>query len=157
MALQLIFRTATNKDIDKIDDLVRRTLSEFDLIYDAQTSEKDLMNIEDTYINKGGTFLVIENYDSFIIGTAGLLKINQATCKLRKMYVDRTYRGMGLGEKLLKIILENATHQNFKEVFLETVHTMTSAIHLYEKYGFQRMEGREATSPRCDMVMRKLL
>jgi N-acetylglutamate synthase-like GNAT family acetyltransferase len=132
---QLIFRTATNKDINKIVDLVKRTLLEFDLIYNSSTSENDLVDIEDTYINKGGTFEVIENIDSSIVGTAGLVKINQATCKLRKMYVDNKYRGKGLGEQLLKVILLKATTLGFKEIILETVHSMTSAIHLYEKFG----------------------
>lgn len=150
-------RTATNNDTEKIIDLVKRTLPEFNLKYNAETSESDLANIEKNYIKSGGAFLVIETDTEEITGTVALQKINNSVCKIRKMYVDKKFRGLKLGDKLMINVLQNAIRLNFEEVYLETVYSMTAAIHLYKKYGFQIKSGVIANSPRCDIIMCKKL
>ena len=157
MEIDFIFRTATNDDTGRIVDLVKRILSEFNLVYDAETSDKDLANIEATYHTNGGFFLVIENERNELIGTVGLQKQNDKTGKLRKMYVDKSCRGLGLGEELIKRILFEAENLGFEEIVLDTFHTMTAAIRLYEKYGFERIDGFNPVSPRCDILMSKRL
>lgn len=151
------FRTANNRDTEKIISLVKRILSEFDLMYSPETSELDIQDIESTYTKNGGAFEVIENAQREIIGTVALLKINNDCCKMRKMYVDKRYRKEGLGQALVKRILYKAKELGFKEIVLETVHSMTVAINLYEKYGFQKVDGHKVASPRCDIVMSKKL
>ncbi|MGM5469749.1 hypothetical protein ACS386_05685 [Flavobacteriaceae bacterium LMO-SS05] len=55
-ASRFIFRTATNRDIPKIVDLVKRSLTEFDSNYSPKTSENDLLDIEQTYLKNSGIF-----------------------------------------------------------------------------------------------------
>lgn len=157
MKTKLVYRTATNKDSEKIIELVKKILPEFDLSFDPESSENDLLDIENTYINNGGVFLIIENSNSEIIGTAALLKVDEKTAKLKKMYVDKRYRNQGLGKSLLERILRKATELDFEEITLETVHTMQAAINLYQKYGFEKVNGCNAASPRCDIIMSKNL
>lgn len=154
---QFTFRTATNRDTGRIVFLVKKVLPEFGLLYSPETSERDLQDIEATYMKNGGTFEVIENEKREIIGTVALLKLDNKQCKMRKMYVDKRYRKSGLGRKLMERMLAKATELGFSEIILETVHSMTAAIALYEKYGFRRIEGHTAASPRCDIVMSKKL
>jgi putative acetyltransferase len=150
-------RPATNKDIPQIVALVKSILPEFGLTYSPDSSEKDLLDIEATYMNSGGTFEVIEHRKSAIIGTVGLLKVDESTIKLRKMYVDRSYRGLGLGKRLMEHALYKAAELQFEEIVLETVHSMTAAISLYEAYGFIKIGTGKADSPRCDIIMRRTI
>ena len=150
-----IYRVAANDDMDKIVALIKQILAEFDLVYDDSTSDKDLLNIEDAYNNNGGIFLIIENERNDLIGTVGLQKVTDKTGMIKKMYIEESHRGMGLGDKLLKRILTEAEKLNFEEVVLDTFHTMTGAIRLYEKYGFTRVDGFEPVSQRCDILMSK--
>lgn len=150
-------RAATNEDTDKIIDLVKSILTEFHFNFDSESSEKDLLDIEKIYINTGGTFIVIENSRNDIIGTIALLRLDSKNCKLRKMYVDRNFRGLGLGDRLMTQALAKATELNFKTVYLETVHSMKAAISLYRKYGFEILSTKITSSPRCDIVMMKNL
>lgn len=154
---QFTFRTATNRDTGKIVFLVKKVLLEFELLYSPETSERDMQDIEATYMKNGGTFEVIENEEKEIIGTVALLKIDNSRCKMRKMYIDKRYRRAGLGQMLLKRMLHMAHKLGFSEIILETVHSMKAAIALYEKYGFRRIEGHTVASPRCDIVMSKKL
>jgi putative acetyltransferase len=136
MDKSFIIRTATNRDRDKIIDLVKRTLPEFDYVYAPDTYESDLANIEANYTHKGGTFEVIETFDSDIIGTVALQKADNNTCWLKKMYIDSNYRGLKLGDLLLKKALQKAVKLHFKEVCLQTAQSMSAAINLFKKYGF---------------------
>jgi len=151
---RFIFRSASDHDIPKIIELVQKVLVELDLKFSPETSESDLFTLEATYDNNGGAFEIIENDESEIIGMIALLKLSDSQSKLRKLYVDKKYRKLGLGRQLIDGIIEKAIHLGFKEVILETVHSMVSAIHLYESYGFQTVDDMVANSPRCDIVMR---
>jgi putative acetyltransferase len=148
------FRTATNRDTEKIISLVKTILPEFNLTYSPETSEQDLQDIEGTYTKNGGAFEVIENLQGEIIGTIALLKIDNDRCKMRKMYVHSHYRKKGLGHALLKRAFYIANTLDFKEIVLETVHNMTAAISLYKSYGFEEIEG-QVESPRCNVLMVK--
>ncbi|MDQ3291239.1 MAG: GNAT family N-acetyltransferase [Bacteroidota bacterium] len=150
-------RTATNADIPEIVELVKQCLPEFNLTFSPETSERDLQNIEATYLNQGGTFEIIQSAEGKIIGTVALLRVNATTAKLRKMYLAKDYRSLGLGRLLLERILEKAISLGYQEILLETVHTMKTAIHLYESFGFRKVNQVVAVSPRCDIVMRKIL
>ena len=151
------FRPATNKDIPAITKLVKDILPEFGLEYDSQTSDNDILDIEKSYSENGGIFLVSENSEGNIIATAALFRESDKVCTLRKMYVVKNYRGMGLGKILMEQILQKAASLNFREIMLETNAGMFSAIRLYEYYGFIKTDGTVPSSPRCNVVMKKKL
>jgi putative acetyltransferase len=149
-------RGAGNTDRGDIVRLVKAILPEFGEVYDEQTSESDLLDIEQTYLKTGGAFEVLLTADRQIIGTVGIVPVSAGRCKMRKMYVDAGYRNRGLGKLLVGHILEKARSLGFSHIILETITSMQAAISLYEKAGFTRVAGR-AASPRCDVVMEKKL
>lgn len=151
-----ILRPATRDDTEQIIALVTQSLSEFGLEYSASSSESDLSDIEEVYLNRGGTFRVIEAEQGQVIGTAALLRVDDKTCKIRKMYVAQNHRRQGLGKLLIEDILEFARLLGYQTVLLETLEAMSAAIALYHKYGFTQIGGIPE-SPRCHIVMRKQL
>jgi len=151
------FRRATNSDSSQIHLLVRRILNEFGFDYKANSSERDLNNIEETYINNGGDFIVIESDTGIILGTSAILKIDEEECRLRKMYIDSEHRGFGLGKVLLIKCLLRAKQLGFKKIELETSVKMEAAIKLYKKYGFIETRTSNCDSQRCDIKMYKVL
>jgi putative acetyltransferase len=148
------FRPATNHDRAAVITLVKNILSEFNLDYSPDSSDADLTDIEKTYQLNGGLFEIIENENKEIIGTAALYRVEESTCMLRKMYLDKNYRNLGLGKKILERILSRAKKLGFKEIILETNTRMAAAIHLYEKYGFKVTDEIEKASPRCNLTMK---
>jgi putative acetyltransferase len=152
---ELTFRSATNKDSAEIAELIKSVLTEFGLAYSPDTTDMDLTDIEKNYSRNGGIFEVIENENREIIGTVALYRINDSTCMLRKMYLDKKYRNLGLGKKLLERTLRVAGECNFKEIILETNTGMIAAIRLYEKFEFRKVENLEDTSSRCNLTMKK--
>jgi putative acetyltransferase len=73
-------------------------------------------------------------------GYAPLLGGDADTCELRKMYLLRDARGLGLGQTLLETCIDGARGAGFRRMYLETLENMTQARALYERNGFVRLE-----------------
>jgi putative acetyltransferase len=74
-------------------------------------------------------------------GIAPLPGISENICELKKMYFLPSARGKGYGKQLVNLCLKEAATLGFDKVYLESFHTMQSAIHLYESMGFARIPG----------------
>jgi ribosomal protein S18 acetylase RimI-like enzyme len=142
-------RTATSADLAAIKALVSEGLAEFGFLPDPARSEADLENLEATY--RGGIFLVAVADDGTVLASGALLLVGDGEGKIRKMYVRREARGRGLGQTILRRLLNEARARRIVRVTLETTEAMTGAQRLYERNGFRRVEGVPA-SPRCDRV-----
>ena len=144
-------RPANNADRESITRLVFDVLKEYDLKPDPATTDADLKDIESSYFERGGTFLVLEANNDSIIGAYGLYPMEKQTCELRKMYLHKTYRGQGLGKFLMEDALSRAKQLGFKKMVLETASVLKEAIALYKSYGFVEYTPDHLSS-RCDQA-----
>ena len=89
-----------------------------------------------------------------IVGACGVWPDpkERGRCELRKMYLDASLRGRGMGRQLLDIALEHARAAGFRRMELETNHAMTAAIGLYQRSGFQEIAGGSDCAARCDRM-----
>lgn len=141
-------RMAGNADCENIQRLVFGILAEFDLPPDLQGTDRDLNDIEASYLDRGGVFEVLEDAEGCIVGTIGLYPLDAETIELRKMYFAPELRGRGMGRKILLRAIEKAKSLGYLRVYLETAFVLKQAVHLYESFGFQPVEIKH--TPRCD-------
>ena len=59
---------------------------------------------------------------------------------MKRLYVKPDFRGAKLGGQLIKNILQQAKQAGYKEMVLDTIVPLKSAIHLYRKFGFTECE-----------------
>ncbi|GEQ50318.1 GNAT family N-acetyltransferase [Tetragenococcus koreensis] len=80
------------------------------------------------------------DYQDKIIGGVGIAPLEEISkvCELQKLYVDSNFQGQGLSKKLMEVALDCAA-KHYEGCYLETHTTLTNAWHLYEKYGFDRL------------------
>ena len=79
-----------------------------------------------------------------VVGGCGYAPLNGGdpkTCELRKMYFMPELRGLGVGQKLLSDCLVRARRAGFARMYLETLAAMSRARALYERNGFEPLEG----------------
>ena len=145
------FRRASNKDREEVIRLVYGVLKEYGLEPDPAATDADLADIEQSYFARGGTFLVLEDQSGSIIGAYGLYPLENQTCELRKMYLQKSHRGKGLGKSLMEGALVEARRLGFKRMTLETASVLKEAIALYEGYGFVEYKP-DHLSTRCDQA-----
>ena len=140
--------SARNIDSKEIKVVIYSILSEYGLKEDEDKTDSDLNNIQKYYTDNNGFFGKILINDK-IVGTIGLLKLNEDICELRKMYLLKEHRGKGLGKILMDIIIKKAKEKKYKKIELETASVLQEAIGLYKKYGFREIE-KSNLANRCD-------
>ena len=75
-----------------------------------------------------------------LIGTIALIDCGENMGLLKRMYVDKNFRGKGASAELLKTLLDFAKTNEFKQIFLETVRSMPAPNKFYAKNGFKEIE-----------------
>lgn len=109
--MDLSIRTATDKDSKDILDLIFNIwINEYK--FDVKREDfPDLREIETSYINPGGLFLVAL-YQEQIIGTIACQKMSDTCFILKRMFIDKTFRGRGIAQLLLNHLLNEVVSSN---------------------------------------------
>lgn len=149
-------RPATATDQPAIREMVFAILAEHQLQPAPDSTDVDLTDLQGHYVARGGCFDVIETAQGEIVGSVGLQPQSAGVCELRKMYVKSTWRGHGLGRRLLDHALSQARQLGFSEVRLETAAVLATAVRMYENAGFRPYEPAHKAE-RCDAAYRLFL
>lgn len=88
-----------------------------------------------------------------VIGTVALKRIDDQTAELKAMYLDREFRGRGLGRLLIDKVTGEARLRGFKSIVLDSMSQYKDALRLYEKSGFKCTE-RYNDNAYADVFMR---
>ncbi len=91
------------------------------------------------YTAPEGELLVAEEGNK-AVGMVAYHRHSDTRCEMKRLYVKPEYRGMKLGEKLIEEIIAHARKAGYKEMVLDTITPLQSAIHLYKKAGFTECE-----------------
>jgi N-acetylglutamate synthase-like GNAT family acetyltransferase len=120
--------------LDLIADLQR---NEFDI--NSLTDQPDLANIDGFYGQGSSGFWVAVAADK-IVGTIALLDITQNQAALRNRFVAPDYRGkdVGVSEKLLNHLFEQARSSGVQDIYLGTTADIKTDHKFYENHGFAR-------------------
>ncbi len=152
------FRKASNHDQTKIIDLISLVLSEYQLEFDTNAADADLLDIEQNYFGNNGYFGVITTPDNDkIIGTFGLYNLGNQVGEIKKMYLLKQHRGKGLGKYALQFLIGQAKTLNYKKLEIETASVLHEAIALYKNFGFTMYEKKNVCASRCDTAMQMIL
>ena len=155
-------RTIEPADNPFLADIVRNTLKEFGadrpgtVYYDPTTDALyELFRRPRTIY-----YVALEN--GVHVGGAGIYPtegLPADTCELVKMYLAPQVRGKGLGRELIEKSIEYAREAGYKNVYLESMPELKKALTVYEKFGFQYLQGPMGNSGHfgCGLWMLKTL
>lgn len=106
--------------------------------------QPDLLDIPAFYFKgKGNFWIAVAN--GRVVGTIGLLDYGEGGFALRKMFVEKLYRGaaMGIAQSLWQVAKDWVVQQEGKDIYLGTVEILKAAHRFYEKNGFIRVEQQQ--------------
>lgn len=86
-------------------------------------------------------FLEVDGGDSMPVGCAGIRRLDDTTCELKRMYVDPDARGRGIARSLLERLEDEAVALGYTTLWLETGTEQPEAIALYESHGYEPIAG----------------
>ncbi|MCR5196925.1 MAG: GNAT family N-acetyltransferase [Pseudobutyrivibrio sp.] len=102
--------------------------------------KRPLEQIEKSMANSA-CFGILDDSDG-LIGFARVISDFATTYYLCDVIIDSDYRKHGLGKELVSYIVSLPEYQNIRGIL------MTKDAHgLYEKYGFEKIEGRAMSKP----------
>jgi putative acetyltransferase len=105
-----------------------------------------------------GAFLVAY-LDEAAVGCGAVRRLDAATGELKRMYVDGSVRGRGIGRALVEALEREARLLGMTKVVLETGTRLEPAIKLYEAMGYGRIPlfGEYRSSPNTSLCFGKSL
>lgn len=109
----------------------------FDICF--QGFESELAELPGNYALPRGRLLIAE-HEGIAVGCIAMRPHDDTTAELKRLYVRPSSRGTGAGRLLCEAMLAVARGIGYRRIVLDTVKTMTAAIHLYESLGFHDIE-----------------
>ena len=119
-----------------------------------QHLDDELNDLSAKYMPPEGRLLCAE-VDGKIIGCVAYHRHTDERCEMKRLFVREGYREHHAGSKLVEAIISFARSDGYKEIVLDTIKPLKSAIRLYKKFGFVETEPYYE-NPMNDVIYMKL-
>lgn len=103
-----------------------------------------------------GEYYLAALYQGQPIGYCGFLPIGERDAEIKKLWIDPAWRHHGVAGQLLDRVEGRAADSGFERVFLDTSDVLTTAVHLYERRGYQQIP-RYNDNPNATLFFAKQL
>ena len=123
-------------DQEELVRFFRTVFAEMGFDFDLTTKDRDLSRIPTEYQNRNGLFLLAKEKD-IVVGTIGLRRIDDAKYELKRFYVLKTHRQLGIGTSLLNKATAKA--HSGDRIRLDTTRKSPLAISLFKAHGFEKI------------------
>jgi ribosomal protein S18 acetylase RimI-like enzyme len=151
---EVVIRPARREDLEPVSSLERGCFSAYNL------SKRQLQYLQQ---RQTSVFLVAER-DGAVVGEGiALLRHHKQTLSGRaySLAVDPACRGQGIGEKLMREMVEELRRRGVRRCYLEVESTNAPAVHLYERLGFRGIgtlpdyygDGRDGLHMMCEIAV----
>jgi putative acetyltransferase len=123
--------------LESIQSLFKAYLGELNEDLCFQSFDSEIDNPLYKYSAPTGA-LFIAYYNAIPVGCIALQPLQEAqTCEMKRLYVTPEYRKLGIGDALVKALLQEAQSLGYTTMKLDTLERLQAAIRLYQKFGFE--------------------
>jgi putative acetyltransferase len=140
--LKIQFRNILPSDNVPLASIIRKSIEALDLpIEGTAHSDPTTDNLFAHFTQIVSAYLVVEK-DGEVLGGCGIYPSNGLPPKhaeLVRFFLKESVRGNGIGKQLMEACEDLARNQNYTHLYLESFADMEAAIHLYEKFGYQKL------------------
>lgn len=117
---------------------------ELNITWDVNNGVNKIISDLSKFAPPKGRFL-LANYDSNLVGCAGLIKINDDIGELTRMYVKPSYQRKGIGRALFTAISSEARQIGYSKIVLDSPGFLKEAHAFYYSFGFQKIQPYSGT------------
>ena len=151
----VLIRKICPRDTPQVKQLIRGILDKEFRAEHHVYSEPDLDDPASYYGGPKDIFLVAEK-DGAIIGTVAIKEDAPDTALLRRIFLNKAFRGQGYGEKLLQKALAFCFEQQYQNVTFRGTATMQAALQLCLKEGFKETDVAEMNALKMHVLTKRL-
>ncbi|KAF1346704.1 acyl-CoA N-acyltransferase [Delphinella strobiligena] len=149
-----IHPATSSHDISAIKVLFTAYTSSLNLDLSFQSYAEELAGLPGKYAAPTGCLLLAHSTTTSssndeekkgereILGCVGLrpLDLDAGICEMKRLYVTPAGRGSGVGKALVERVIADASVMGYRQIKLDTLPCMHSAIRVYEQLGFEKGE-----------------
>lgn len=128
---------------------------EFHLYLEIQHYDDEKENPSLKYALPDGRLYLDISDDGIARGCIALRKLSDGKGEVKRLYVRPEYRGNGIATALVERIIEDARNIGYKELYLDTLPELESAVRLYKSFCFEET-GQYNDSPVDKTIFMKL-
>jgi ribosomal protein S18 acetylase RimI-like enzyme len=126
-------------DIETVRRLFRAYADSLPFSLAFQGFAAELAGLPAPYVPPGGCLLLARR-DSETVGLVGLKPLAPGIAEIKRLYVVREVRGLGIGRTLTERAIAEARAKGYERVRLDTHRpSMATAIALYRSLGFEEI------------------
>ena len=129
---------ASSQEIDAVQSLWREYWDSLGLPQDFQGFCEEVKTLPGLYAPPRGR-LLLALVRGNPAGTAALRPLSAYSCEGKRLYVRPQYRGEGVGGSLLHRLVEEARSAGYREMYGDTLKSMTAALKMYREAGFSEV------------------
>ncbi len=130
--------TDQNK-IEQVQQLFQEYAESLGIDLCFQNFDAELQSLPGKYGPPDGK-LILVLVDSLAAGCIALRRLSDDICEMKRLYVRQPFQGLGIGKKLIRIIINEAIQSGYRYIRLDTLPTMEKAQNLYSSFGFYDIE-----------------
>lgn len=156
-----IRRATTPADLDEIRGLIGSFIAWLRVLYVEDTSAVDeyfraiqpeLAALPGEYAAPNGVLLMAVD-EGRPVGMVALRDLGGKTCEMKRMFVDSTLHGKGVGRALAERLIEEGRGLGYARMRLDTSYRQVAAIGLYRALGFKEVDPYYEVSPEVRSVL----
>lgn len=137
-ASEYVIRRYEGRDLAAVLDLHRAALEPTGAYLGPGRWDADLADVEATYLENGGEFLVAERGGRLVaMGALRILERDRRRGQIRRMRVAPAFQGRGLGRTLLAALERHARAAGVRTLELDTTTGQVRALALYRSAGYR--------------------
>ena len=133
--LSLRIAPAGEADFGLVASLFGQYAASLPVDLNRQGFAEEITHLPGPYAPPDGA-LLLACRDGDVLGCIALKRLAPEMAEIKRLYVVQQGRGLGIGKVLVAAILKEAARLDYREIKLDTLPHMTSAIALYRSFGF---------------------
>ena len=126
--------------LDEARELIKEYAARLNRDLSFQNMEAELADLAAKYTPPAGELLVAVDETNAVVGMVAYHRHSAERCEMKRLYVRPQARGARLGERLVGEIIRRARKAGYREMVLDTIAPLTSAIAIYRQAGFTECE-----------------
>ena len=130
-----IHQAVTAADILTTRDLFEEYAESLEYSLCFQNFSAELAALPGDYAPPSGSLLLASLNDE-TAGCIALRRLEEGICEMKRLYVRPSFRGHGIGRKLVETLVSEARQKGYKAMRLDTLPIQDRAQGLYELIGF---------------------
>jgi ribosomal protein S18 acetylase RimI-like enzyme len=133
-----IIPARSSQDLVAVRELFREYVNWLGIAIALQGLEEELAEFPGKFGPPMGELLLARSNAGQALGCVGLRPLAlPGSCEVKRLYVRGPARGTGVGSSLARSVVDIASALGYRQVMLDTLPSMESAIAVYRKLGFE--------------------